>query len=378
MKRLAVGILAHVDAGKTTLSEAMLYAGGMIRHLGRVDKGDAFLDTYELEKKRGITIFSKQARLAWDDMDVTLLDTPGHVDFSAEMERVLQVLDYAVVIINALDGIQSHTETIWKLLQHYHVPALVFVNKLDVSHTERTQIMEDLKRHLTQSVDAGRVSHAQLFTGTAGSGALAVAAAVFSRLSAPEYLSAGQAAPETAAVGDALCIVFSPAVRHVSCVSWTDETGAPVYQLEAWTTLLDGGEPQAGRQSVTLPRQEGMIVFYAQNNGQDDALLYGTAADAGGRALPRLALNYYGAAAAVLAAVLALAALAVKPLRYRFLQGLTLPAGWLLATLLVKGKSWASYALPRDLSMIALTAMALWALLLLLLKWQRQKPPAEI
>ena len=104
MKRLAVGILAHVDAGKTTLSEAMLYAGGMIRHLGRVDKGDAFLDTYELEKKRGITIFSKQARLAWDDMDVTLLDTPGHVDFSAEMERVLQVLDYAVLVISGSDG----------------------------------------------------------------------------------------------------------------------------------------------------------------------------------------------------------------------------------------------------------------------------------
>ena len=207
---------------------------------------------------------------------------------------------------------------------------------------------------------------------------LAVAAAVFSWLSAPEYLSVGQAAPEIAETEDALCIVFSPAVRHVSCVSWTDETGAPVYQLEAWTTLLDGGEPQAGRQSVTLPRQKGMIVFYAQNNGQDDALLYGTAADAGGWALPRLALNYYGAAAAVLAAVLALAAVVVKPLRYRFLQGLTLPTGWLLATLLVKGKSWASYALPRDLSMIALTAMALWALLLLLLKWQRQKPPAEI
>lgn len=203
--------------------------------------------------------------------------------------------------------------------------------------------------------------------------ALAVAAAVFSRLSAPEYLSVGQAAPEIAETEDALCIVFSPAVRHASCVSWTDETGTPVYQLEAWTTLLDGGEPQAGRQSVTLPRQKGMIVFYAQNNGQDDALLYGTAADAGGWALPRLALNYYGAAAAVLAAVLALAALAVKPLRYRFLQGLTLPAGWLLATLLVKGKSWVSYALPRDLSMIALTAMALWTLSLLLLQWKRQK-----
>ena len=112
MKRLAVGILAHVDAGKTTLSEAMLYAGGMIRHLGRVDKGDAFLDTYELEKKRGITIFSKQARLAWDDMDVTLLDTPGHVDFSAEMERVLQVLDYAVLVISGSDGVQGHTRTL--------------------------------------------------------------------------------------------------------------------------------------------------------------------------------------------------------------------------------------------------------------------------
>lgn len=202
---------------------------------------------------------------------------------------------------------------------------------------------------------------------------LAVAAAVFSWLSAPEYLSVGQAAPEIAETEDALCIVFSPAVRHASCVSWTDETGAPVYQLEAWTTLLDGGEPQAGYQSVTLPRQEGMIVFYAQNNGQDDALLYGTAAEEGGLALPRLALNYYGAAAAVLAAAMALGALIIKALRYRLLQGMTLPVSWLLATLLVKGKSWVSYALPRELSMIALTAMALWALSLLLLQWKRQK-----
>lgn len=202
---------------------------------------------------------------------------------------------------------------------------------------------------------------------------LAVAAAVFSWLSAPEYLSVGEAAPEIAETEDALCIVFSPAVRHASCVSWTDETGAPVYQLEAWTTLLDGREPQAGYQSVTLPRQEGMTVFYAQNNGQDDALLYGTAAEEGGRALPRLALNYYGAAAAVLAAALALGALIIKALRYRLLQGMTLPVSWLLATLLVKGKSWVSYALPRELSMIALTAMALWALSLLLLQWKRQK-----
>ena len=119
MKKLAVGILAHVDAGKTTLSEAMLYTGGAVRKLGRVDKGDAFLDTYELEKKRGITIFSKQAILEWNGMQVTLLDTPGHVDFSAEMERTLQVLDYAVLVISGTDGVQGHTQTLWRLLARY-------------------------------------------------------------------------------------------------------------------------------------------------------------------------------------------------------------------------------------------------------------------
>ena len=148
MKRLAVGILAHVDAGKTTLSEAMLYAGGMIRHLGRVDKGDAFLDTYELEKKRGITIFSKQARLAWDDMDVTLLDTPGHVDFSAEMERVLQVLDYAVLVISGSDGVQGHTRTLWRLLARYQIPAFLFINKMDLAPGREQEILRDLKESL--------------------------------------------------------------------------------------------------------------------------------------------------------------------------------------------------------------------------------------
>lgn len=121
MKKLAVGILAHVDAGKTTLSEAMLYTGGAVRKLGRVDKGDAFLDTYELEKKRGITIFSKQAILEWNGMQVTLLDTPGHVDFSAEMERTLQVLDYAVLVISGTDGVQGHTQTLWRLLARYKI-----------------------------------------------------------------------------------------------------------------------------------------------------------------------------------------------------------------------------------------------------------------
>ena len=131
VKRISLGILAHVDAGKTTLSEALLYLSGAIRKAGRVDNQDAFLDTYELEKKRGITIFSKQAQMEWKDSKITLLDTPGHVDFSAEMERVLQVLDYAVLVISGADGVQGHTRTLWKLLERYNIPAFLFVNKMD-------------------------------------------------------------------------------------------------------------------------------------------------------------------------------------------------------------------------------------------------------
>ena len=148
MKKLAVGILAHVDAGKTTLSEAMLYTGGAIRKLGRVDRGDAFLDTYELEKKRGITIFSKQAVLRWNDMDITLLDTPGHVDFSAEMERTLQVLDYAILVISGSDGVQGHTRTLWRLLSRYEVPTFLFINKMDLAGDRKEELLEDLRKNL--------------------------------------------------------------------------------------------------------------------------------------------------------------------------------------------------------------------------------------
>ena len=131
MKRLVVGILAHVDAGKTTLSEGMLYTGGSIRKVGRVDNGDAFLDTYALEKKRGMTIFSKQALLKMEDLSITLLDTPGHVDFSAEMERTLQVLDYAILVISGADGVQGHTQTLFRLLQKYRIAVFLFINKMD-------------------------------------------------------------------------------------------------------------------------------------------------------------------------------------------------------------------------------------------------------
>ena len=156
--KLVVGILAHVDAGKTTLSEAMLYKTGQIRSLGRVDHQDAYLDNDAQERERGITIFSKQARIVDDDWEVVLLDTPGHVDFSAEMERTLQVLDYAILVISGTDGVQGHTRTLWRLLRHYQVPAFLFVNKMDMDGTDREAICEELKRELSDGcIDFGKV-----------------------------------------------------------------------------------------------------------------------------------------------------------------------------------------------------------------------------
>ena len=149
-KHICLGILAHVDAGKTTLSEGMLYLSGRIRSMGRVDHGDAFLDTYELERERGITIFSKQAVFRWKDMEITLLDTPGHVDFSAEMERVLQVLDCAVLVVSAADGVQSHTMTLWRLLKRYEIPVFLFVNKMDRDDADREGLMRELRERLSE------------------------------------------------------------------------------------------------------------------------------------------------------------------------------------------------------------------------------------
>ncbi|MEG2374202.1 MAG: TetM/TetW/TetO/TetS family tetracycline resistance ribosomal protection protein [Niameybacter sp.] len=150
MKKLVIGILAHVDAGKTTLSEGLLYLSGKIRKLGRVDKRDAFLDTYELERQRGITIFSKQAVMEIGDILMTLLDTPGHVDFSTEMERTLQVLDYAILVISGADGVQGHTETLWRLLSKYKIPVFLFINKMDQDGTDKDKLLEELKRRLDE------------------------------------------------------------------------------------------------------------------------------------------------------------------------------------------------------------------------------------
>lgn len=151
-KHLCTGLLAHVDAGKTTLSEALLYVTGGIRKLGRVDNRDAFLDTYELERARGITIFSKQAEISLKNTKMTLLDTPGHVDFSAEMERTLQIMDYAILVINGADGVQGHTETLWRLLKRYRIPVFLFVNKMDQAGTDKNRLLEELKKRLDGAV----------------------------------------------------------------------------------------------------------------------------------------------------------------------------------------------------------------------------------
>ena len=146
---ISVGLLAHVDAGKTTLSEALLYLSGARRTLGRVDHRDAFLDTNTLERQRGITIFSKQALLSTNQLDVTLVDTPGHVDFSAETERTLSILDCAILVINSTDGVQAHTMTLWNLLARYQVPTFLFINKMDLPGMEKAVLLEQLQKQLS-------------------------------------------------------------------------------------------------------------------------------------------------------------------------------------------------------------------------------------
>ncbi len=167
-KRIVAGILAHVDSGKTTLSEAMLYCSGSIQKLGRVDHKNAFLDTFALERSRGITIFSKQAVFSFNNTEFYLLDTPGHVDFSAETERALRVLDYAVLVISGTDGVQSHTQTLWKLLKRYNVPCFIFVNKMDLDGADKEEILKQLRQKLSEScVDFEGENSEQFYENTA-------------------------------------------------------------------------------------------------------------------------------------------------------------------------------------------------------------------
>lgn len=189
MKRLVIGMIAHVDSGKTTLSEAMLYSAGEIRKLGRVDHGDAFLDTHSIERSRGITVFSKQAVMRYGDCDITLLDTPGHADFSAETERALQALDYAVLVISGTDGVQSHTETLWRLLTRYRIPAFIFVNKMDISSYEPSVLMGGLCNRL----DSGCID----FSASRDRDAFYEEAAMCDEKLMEEYLESGEVSPES-------------------------------------------------------------------------------------------------------------------------------------------------------------------------------------
>ena len=151
MKKIVLGILAHVDAGKTTLAEALLYQSHSIKQIGRVDHGDSFLDHHGLEKERGITIFSKNARFTWKDIDFALIDTPGHADFSSEMERTLAVLDYAILVVSGVEGIQSHTLRLWHLFEQYQIPVFIFINKMDQINSDKIMVLEQLKQQLDEN-----------------------------------------------------------------------------------------------------------------------------------------------------------------------------------------------------------------------------------
>ena len=239
MNPLIVGILAHVDAGKTTLSEAMLYEAGCLRQLGRVDHQNAFLDTDAIERERGITIFSKQAVLPLSSLQVTLLDTPGHVDFSAEMERTLQVLDYAILVISGVDGVQGHTLTLWQLLKRYQVPTFLFVNKMDLPGADKARLLAELQRRLDDGCIDFTVPEGDAFWESAATG---------SEEALTEYLERGRLSDDTLRdcianrqlfpcfFGSALKVdgvreFLSGIERFSRCPAYPPEFGARVYKI---------------------------------------------------------------------------------------------------------------------------------------------------
>lgn len=268
MSQAVIGLVAHVDAGKTTLAEALLYRAGAIRRQGRVDKGDAHLDTDAMERERGITIFSKQTSLDWAGAHVMLLDTPGHVDFSAEAERTLQALDYAVLIVGANDGVEGHTETLWSLLARYNVPTFVFVNKLDLAADGLGPVMDEMHRRLSPSVvDGDALAALAASAGGAGEGAAVLLedVAATDEDALDEYLESGSLSAETIRrlivqrkvfpcfAGSALRMegieeFLDGVVALVQEKTWPDEFAARVYRVSrgahgerlAWVKVTGG------------------------------------------------------------------------------------------------------------------------------------------
>ena len=251
MEQLTVGLLAHVDAGKTTLSEGLLYRGGRLKRLGRVDHQDAFLDTDSLERERGITIFSKQAVLPLASRTLTLLDTPGHVDFSAEMERTLQVLDCAVLVISGTDGVQGHTRTLWRLLERYQVPVFLFINKMDLAGADRGEVLAALKRELSDAcVD---------FTPDQDREALLENAAMCDEDALAAYLDAGT-------LDDAALAALTARRKLFPCYFGS------ALKLEGVDALLEGLERYAPR--PVRPEEFGARVFKITRDGQGARLTW--------------------------------------------------------------------------------------------------------
>ena len=236
MQNLVIGILAHVDAGKTTLAEALLYQSGALRKQGRVDRGDTAMDTHEIERARGITIFASEAHFAVGDYDVTLLDTPGHVDFSAETERTLQVLDYAILVISGTDGVQAHTRTLWKLLRLYHVPTLIFVTKMDFARKAKGELLDNLRGELDDNcidfTDEGRfeqlaMCREDLLEQFLDSGTVADAAAaelIAGELCYPVWFGSGLK-------GDGVAEFCGDLARYLKAKEYPREFGARVFKI---------------------------------------------------------------------------------------------------------------------------------------------------
>ena len=267
-KQIVLGILAHVDAGKTTLSEALLYRAGAIRRLGRVDHQDAFLDTDAMERQRGITIFSKQAVLELGETRVTLLDTPGHVDFSAEMERTLQVLDCAVLVISGTDGVQGHTRTLWDLLERYQMPTFLFINKMDLAGADRAALLAHLKNKLSGGcVDFG------------GPDTLWEEAAVCDEAALEQYLEMGELPEDMISrlIGERKLFpcYFGSALK----VEGVDELLARIDKL------LDKG---TRRVTIHLPYDKGGLLDMLYREAKVESVEYGETIDIVATCVPRV------------------------------------------------------------------------------------------
>lgn len=282
MKHITIGILAHVDAGKTTLSECMLYLSGKIRKLGRVDHKDAFLDTYELERERGITIFSKQAELEMGNLGITLLDTPGHVDFSAEMERTLQVLDYAILVINGADGVQGHTRTLWNLLKRYQIPTFLFINKMDQVGTDKEKVLDDLQNRLDEACIDFTERSEEFFDSLA----------MCDEEAMEEYLESEKVEEDTIAEMIGMRKVypcyFGSALKIEGVQEFMDGMAGYIEKNEQWTEKGEHGKTEAYRKSDQKTGRKDSGTLNEKDISEFGAKVYKISRDSSGSRLTHL------------------------------------------------------------------------------------------